>query len=112
MHELGITQEIVAIAAEAAQGRRVTRVTVEVGQFSGVMPAALAFCFDVAAKDTVLEEAVLEIREIPGRLRCNSCGADFPSPDLVALCACGSHDTSKIEGDELLVRTMELEETV
>ena len=112
MHELGITQEIVAIAAEAAQGRRVKRVTVEVGQFSGVVPAALAFCFDVVAKGTILGEAVLDIEEIPGRLRCNSCGADFSSPDLLALCACGSHDTSRIGGDELLVRKMEVEEAV
>ena len=35
MHELGITQNIVAIVGEAAKGRRVHRVTLEVGEALG-----------------------------------------------------------------------------
>ena len=34
MHELGITRNIVKIVEEAAKGRRVKRVTLDVGQFS------------------------------------------------------------------------------
>jgi hydrogenase nickel incorporation protein HypA/HybF len=50
MHELGITRNIVSIVCDAANGRRVTRVTVDVGKLSGVIADALAFCFDVVAK--------------------------------------------------------------
>lgn len=110
MHELGITRNIVAIVTEAAQGRRVTCVTVEVGQLSGVMAAAMAFCFDVAAKGTALEGAKLNIREVPGRAHCNRCGEDFPTPHLFTACPCGSRDLSRISGEELTVKTMELEE--
>lgn len=79
MHELGISRNIVAIVADAAAGRRVRRVTVEIGARSGVVPHALRFSFDVVAEGTLLEGAALDIRETPG--------------------------------EELLIKTMELEET-
>jgi hydrogenase nickel incorporation protein HypA/HybF len=66
MHELGISRNIVAIVGEAAAGRRVRRVTVEIGQRSGVMAHAVRFCFDVAASGTALEGAELDIRETAG----------------------------------------------
>jgi hydrogenase nickel incorporation protein HypA/HybF len=66
MHELGISRNIVAIVSEAAKGRAVRRVTLEIGRHSGVMPHAVRFSFDVVAHGTVLEGAELEIRETPG----------------------------------------------
>lgn len=66
MHELAISRNIVAIVSEAAGARRVRRVTLEIGQVSGVMPEAIRFSFDVVAQGTVLEGATLEIRETPG----------------------------------------------
>ncbi len=110
MHELGITQNIVAIVGEAAKGRRVKRVTIEVGRLSGVVGDAIAFCFDVVAKGTVLDGAILEIREIEGAARCRACGAEFATPTLFASCACGSRDVVRLRGEELSIKTMELEE--
>lgn len=66
MHELGITRNIVAIVGEAARGRRVVRVTLEVGALAGVEPRAIAFCFDVVARGTPVEGAVLDIIPLPG----------------------------------------------
>lgn len=66
MHELGITQRIVAIVEEAAQGRRVVRVVLEVGELAGVMPDAITFCFDVLCQGTTLEGAALSIVEREG----------------------------------------------
>lgn len=78
MHELGITRNIVAIVGEAARGRRVVRITLEVGALAGVEARAIAFCFDVVARGTAAEGAVLEI--------------------------------VSLEGNELSVKTMEIEE--
>jgi hydrogenase nickel incorporation protein HypA/HybF len=50
VHELGITRNIVAIVAEAARGRRVVRVTLEIGKLSGIMSGAIAFCFEAVAR--------------------------------------------------------------
>ena len=51
------------------------RVRLEIGQLAAVMPDAMRFCFDVCARNTVLEGAALEIVEIPGRALCDDCGA-------------------------------------
>jgi len=111
MHELGISRNIVAIAAEAAAGRRVRRVTLEIGRLSGVVPEALRFSFDVAAHGTPLEGAALEIREIEGRARCRACSSEFALPSLLTACACGSRRLEHLAGEELNVKTLELEDT-
>jgi len=108
MHELGIARNIVALVSEAAHGREVRAVTVEVGKLSGVMAGALAFCFDVVAKGTALEGARLDIREIDGRARCVACGAEFATPALFTPCSCGSRQMKRLSGEELNIKSMEL----
>lgn len=110
MHELGITRNIVAIAADAAAGRRVTRVTLEIGALSGVMADAIAFCFDVVAKGSALDGAVLEIRTVAGRGRCTACDRELETPTLFTPCPCGSRAIERIAGEQLLIKTIDLEE--
>jgi hydrogenase nickel incorporation protein HypA/HybF len=110
MHELSVTQNIVAIVGEAAKGRRVTRVTLEIGKLSGVMADAVAFCFDVVAQGTVIEGARLEIYEIEGLARCQTCGLEFEAETLFTPCPCGSIRSKPIRGEELIVKSMEMME--
>jgi hydrogenase nickel incorporation protein HypA/HybF len=110
MHELAITRNIVAIVGEAARGRRVTRVTIEIGRLSGVMPDAVAFCFDIVAAGTPLAGAALDIKEIDGRARCRDCGGEFAAETLFAPCPCGSRRCERVRGEELNIKAMELEE--
>ncbi len=110
MHELGITRTIVAIVGEAAKGRRVSRVTLEIGKLSGVMSEAIAFCFETVAQGTALEGASLEIREIEGRARCASCDSEFAAATLFAPCPCGSRRVTRLRGEELNIKSMELTE--
>ncbi|HEX2138837.1 MAG TPA: hydrogenase maturation nickel metallochaperone HypA [Woeseiaceae bacterium] len=110
MHELGISRNIVAIVSDAAKGRRVCRVTLEIGRLSGVLTDAVAFCFDAVSQGTVVAGAALEIREIEGRARCAACGAEFPVPQLPAACTCGSRRSTLVAGEELNIKSMELEE--
>ncbi len=109
MHELGITQNIVAIVSEHAGSRPVRRVQLEIGKLSAIMPDAIRFCFDIVAKDTVLEGAELEIIEIAGQARCNSCGQSVKLETMVTACACGSRDLERFSGEELNIKEMELE---
>jgi hydrogenase nickel incorporation protein HypA/HybF len=110
VHELALTSAIVEGAAEAANGRRVIRVTVEIGRLSGVTTEAIRFCFDEVARGTGVEGAVLDIREIDGRARCRMCGAEFGTPDLYTSCACGALDLERLQGEELTIKSIELEE--
>jgi hydrogenase nickel incorporation protein HypA/HybF len=110
MHELGITQNIVAIAAEHAQGAKVQRISLEIGKLSAIMPEAILFCFDVCCQGTVLEGAILEIIEIPGLARCRQCGAEVPLEQPFGICSCGSIELDVIAGEELKIKEMEIEE--
>lgn len=110
MHELGICRNIVAIALDAARGRRVRRITVEVGKLAGVMSDALAFCFPLVAEGTALAGAALDIREIVGWARCSACGCEFETPSLITPCRCGYRKLIRLSGEELNIKSMELEE--
>jgi hydrogenase nickel incorporation protein HypA/HybF len=110
MHELGITQNIIAIAAEYAAGTKVQRVTIEIGQLSAILPDAVRFCFDVCCQGTPLEGAELEIIETPGIGRCRACGTEISLTQPFGICACGSVDLEILQGQELKIKTLETEE--
>jgi hydrogenase nickel incorporation protein HypA/HybF len=112
MHELSITRNIVAIVADAAKGRRVSRVTIEVGKLSGVMAEAIAFCFDIVAEGTALAGAALDIRLLDGRARCEDCTTEFAAETMFSPCPCGSRRVCRVQGEELNIKAMELEEAV
>ena len=85
MHELSIAQGIVTVVDEAARGRRIACVNVEIGAVSG------------------------NIIEIPATARCEDCGLEFPITDLFTACSCGSFRKTLLRGGELNVRSIELE---
>jgi hydrogenase nickel incorporation protein HypA/HybF len=108
MHELGLTQEIVAVASERARGAKVRRVVLEIGKLSAVLPDAVRFCFDLCAEDTALEGATLEIVETPGRARCRACAAELELDRPFGRCVCGNSDLEWLAGDELRIRALEI----
>jgi hydrogenase nickel incorporation protein HypA/HybF len=108
MHELGITQNIVAIVSEKAGDQKVIRIKLEIGQLSAIVPDAIRFCFDICADGTALKGATLEIDEVAGRGKCNSCGEEMPLSLLAGTCACGSREITCIAGQELKIREMEV----
>lgn len=110
MHELGITQNIVAIVTECAQGKKVNRVLLEIGKLSAIMPEAVRFCFDVVSQGTVLAEAKLEILETPGLGRCCECGAEIALEKYIGKCHCGSLQIDLLTGEELKIKEIEVEE--
>ena len=111
MHELGITENLVAIAVEYAEGLPVKRVTLKIGKLSAIMPDAIRFCFDVCCQGTVLEGATLEIIEVPGLGRCRHCGAEMSLTQPFGICdRCDSVELEIIQGEELKIKEMEVEE--
>lgn len=110
MHELSITQGVVDICEKSAAGRRVTGVTLEIGELSGVVPEAVEFCFAACTDGTLLEGAALVIERIAGRGHCAGCGIDFPIRAYYDPCpACGGYGVAVVAGEELRVRELEVE---
>jgi hydrogenase nickel incorporation protein HypA/HybF len=111
MHELAIAQAVVDIVERHAAGRRVERVELRVGRLRQVVPSALRFGFELAARDTVAEGAELEIVDVPVGGRCRACGGEGDFDAFPFACAlCGSRDVELTRGEELLVEALEVEE--
>jgi len=109
MHELGITQNIVAIATEHAQGAKVRRLSLEIGQLTAIMPEAIQFCFDVCAQGTPLEGAQLDIIRRPGRGQCRECGQQIALEQPFGVCDCGSTHLDITQVEELTIKELETE---
>ncbi|MBA4188365.1 MAG: hydrogenase maturation nickel metallochaperone HypA [Planctomycetaceae bacterium] len=109
MHELGITQEIVALAESRAGGRRVRGVVVEIGKLTAVLPDAVRFCFDLCTKGTLVEGAVLTIVETLGSARCLACGSVLQLDQPFGQCPCGCTDLDWLTGEELRITEIEIE---
>ena len=108
MHELGITQEIVAVVTEHARGAKVTRVVLEIGKLTAVLADAVEFCFDLCTEGTVAEGAKLEIRAVAGRARCRQCGSEMALDQPWGCCPCGSSNLDRLAGDELRIKEIEV----
>jgi hydrogenase nickel incorporation protein HypA/HybF len=110
VHELAIAEGIVRIAAGHAGDRRVTKVELKVGYLRQVVPAALAFGFELVAQGTPVEGAELEIEEVPARVRCERCGAEGELDGFPLCCpSCGSLDVAVTAGEELHVEALEVD---
>lgn len=111
MHELAIAESIVQIAGRHANGRRVTKVQLKIGHLRQVVPSALAFNFELVTQGTPVEGAELEVEEIPAIGTCRDCGAESRLKEFPLHCeACGGFDLQVLEGEELFVESLELEE--
>ncbi|MFJ2821029.1 hydrogenase maturation nickel metallochaperone HypA [Streptomyces toxytricini] len=108
MHEMSIAMAVVAQVEEAAASAgaaAVTEVRLRVGELAGVVPDALAFCFELACADTLLAGAALAAETIPGRARCGACTAEWPT-GMPPLLVCPDCDRA---GDVALLAGRELE---
>jgi hydrogenase nickel incorporation protein HypA/HybF len=110
MHELSITQQVVDQIVEKLGDVRVRRVRLEVGRLSGIVPDAMAFCFELVTAGTGLEGASLEFESPEGAARCRTCEASFATAEVLPLCACGSADVEVTGGAGLRIREVEVDQ--
>jgi hydrogenase nickel incorporation protein HypA/HybF len=111
LHELAIADSVVQIASRHAAGRQVTKVYLKVGHLRQVVPSALTFSFELVAQGTPVEGAELALDEVPVTGKCRKCGAESRLTEFPLQCsACGGFDLQILEGEELYVESLELEE--
>jgi hydrogenase nickel incorporation protein HypA/HybF len=110
MHEVAIMEEAVRLAGASAGARRVRKLSLRIGQFSGVVPEALRFAFEVVGRDTMVAGAELVIETIPAACWCAKCAQEFNSRDWLAECPrCQSVSGDLRRGRELEIAAVELE---
>jgi hydrogenase nickel incorporation protein HypA/HybF len=108
MHELGIVADVIETVCAASDGARVTRIVLEIGRLTAVLPDAVRFCFELASEGTLAEGAELEIVEVPGRARCRGCDGELQLDRPFGRCACGGSDLEWLAGEELTIKQMEV----
>lgn len=94
--------------ADRARAAKVTRVRLEIGKLTAVLPEAIEFCFELCAEGTCAEGAKLEIVSIPGRARCRQCDGEFDLHQPWGQCSCGSSDLDRLAGEELRIKEIEV----
>jgi hydrogenase nickel incorporation protein HypA/HybF len=108
---MAIVQDIVETLGEACGGKRVRRVMLEIGALSGVVPDAIASCFEVATTldpEDPLYGAKLEITVIPGRGTCRACSTEVEMIDPLGECPCGGLALDWTSGTRVSLRSMEV----
>ena len=108
MHELGITEAVVATVTERVPDARVTAVRLEIGALTGVVADSVRFCFDLVTEGTRLEGAALDIDEPAALYRCRECRAEFAPDWPIVLCPCGSADADVLAGNELRILSVQV----
>ncbi len=116
MHELSIVDALIeqvhSEVDRSGQSGRVTRLELTIGRLSGVTADSIRFAFELLAPGTLLERAELVITEPRAVSHCQQCGARTQIDELLAACpACGSAEVSIRGGQELILQTIELEDS-
>ncbi|MFD3157452.1 hydrogenase maturation nickel metallochaperone HypA [Haloimpatiens sp. FM7330] len=113
MHELAVTQSIINISSEEAvkhNVKTVKEIRIHVGELSGLIPECIQYYFNIASKDTIVEGALLKIKKMPIKIKCNECGhinvikkGEYSCPK------CNSYNIKIIGGNEFFIESLEVE---
>lgn len=114
MHELWLCNRILEIIQEQAASNqtyaRVKVINLEVGELAAVEESALLFSFDVAAKGTIAENALLKFIIIQGKAWCEDCQKTIHVKRFFQACEfCNNHSLTITSGEEFRIHSMEVE---
>lgn len=112
MHELGIVFHIIDSLEEVRrqnQLSKVSTVTLEIGEVSGVVDSYLEDCWKWAAnRSELLRDSQLQIEQIPAVTFCEECGQTYGTVEHGKICPyCASPNTYLISGNEFNIKEIE-----
>jgi len=113
MHELPVTQNILDIAldhAHKAQAKRVLRINLTIGELSSIIDDSVQFYWEIIAKGTIAEGAVLNFNSIPTLLECHACHTQYKPVDREYACPnCQSLQFKIVHGQEFFLESIDIE---
>lgn len=111
MHEIRIAEDLCAIVLDTARNEslsKVTKINVSFGQLIQIVPDIFEFAFRETVRNTIAENAELEIEIIRIRMNCRHCGNEFQIDENLFVCkVCGSVDLEIKNGKELFIKSIE-----
>lgn len=122
MHEMSVTQAMLNMALEYANGHRITDIYLQVGRMSLIVPESVEFYFEYLSKGTLAEGATLHFEIQPIEMTCTDCGRQANLSDLMdeqpraimvqALargCQCGSKNLRVTGGTDFNMISLEVD---
>lgn len=115
MHELSIMKEVLAVALENAEqndAKKIREISLSVGALASIVPDWAQMFFDYISKDTIAENAKIDIETLPAKIKCHSCGTEIEMETHNLLFSCNKCESNNIElisGREFRVVSMEVE---
>lgn len=112
MHEYPVTLEIVRIAEKTARekGGTVKAIHLVVGEDSGFIGESIQMYFDVISEGTLCEGALLTIKDIRPKMKCDRCGRLFERKRFSFTCPyCGGDGSPTDIGKEFYIESVDLE---
>lgn len=107
---MSIAENVLHIAERAAREnnlKRIARVVLEIGQFSGVEPELLRHAFGVIKKGTILEQAEIEMQTPPLLLYCRICENEYLGEmDELRCPLCLKEEFNILKGREMVVKSI------
>ena len=114
MHEYSLTQRIVGIVNETAQGyknSKVTSVRLVIGENTSIIPDCIQLYYDMIAQGTQAAGARLDVRTVKPQMYCPHCGRNFERRVFSFECPdCGTPGNPTDIGNEAYVESIELED--
>lgn len=113
MHELGIVFYVIDAVEKVAKEnkvKKVTSLTLEVGEVSTVVPSYFRECFDWAIKKSeYMKECKLNMVIIEGISYCRNCKQTFKTTEYAKVCPhCHSEDTYLVTGSDVQIKNIEV----
>lgn len=114
MHELGIVIEVVKQVEQLAKENdveKVTRLTLEVGEVSGVVKEYFEDAFKwFTKKSTYMKECELDYVTIQGISYCEDCKKTYPTTKYGKECPfCHSQKTYLVSGQEVKIKDIQVQ---
>ncbi|XFO66242.1 Hydrogenase maturation factor HybF [Sporomusa silvacetica DSM 10669] len=110
MHETGVMMEIVDIAQKHAKksgATKVTKLVLQIGQLSAVIPDAAKMCYPFVISGTMLEQCKLSIEVIPAIGVCKQCDTTYNVVEKEFKCPkCASDQCEILSGRELKIKEL------
>ena len=113
MHELSVTESILEISirhAQEAKASRITNLYLVIGQLASIVDDSVQFYWDIIAKDTIADGAVLHFKRLPATLSCLDCNTRYnPGSEGFACPNCKSDHVKVISGDEFYMEAIDID---
>ncbi|MFH1448022.1 MAG: hydrogenase maturation nickel metallochaperone HypA [Candidatus Micrarchaeota archaeon] len=113
MHELAVTKSIIRVVVSECRRRNVKtpkKVIIELGNLTAYKKEPVLFYFDMLkTEERMLSETVLEVNEMPGKIRCNKCKKESGVNEayLMMCPECESTDVEIIQGKDFIIASIE-----